>query len=330
MNPDALHMVADARGVPRGERSYCAVCGSSPFPMGRLAVDVVTPMFSDREWIADERAEHVCAGCVSLLSGRPGDDPPPLRTMHVLARPGEPLHNLTPAQLGDAILNPFDGDHVLVWATSRQRQAVLRAGISRPGRLLVGADDGTIEVLPQHKEAAHAVGRLVAGFRRDAVRAGQYAANAIAEYGAARWRADEAIVSEIRGTLLLDLFCATMPKDETQHEKEEAMLQPCDQDAVEVLSKLALASDMRTNDGLSFWRAAYLHRIRRYANQPMADFIAKVGAAIGVRPCAPSMAELVAWIASLPESRVASISAAIRERATLLVASAYLNVRSTK
>jgi len=48
MNPDALHMVADARGVPRGERSYCAVCGSSPFPMGRLAVDVVTPMFSDR------------------------------------------------------------------------------------------------------------------------------------------------------------------------------------------------------------------------------------------------------------------------------------------
>ncbi len=330
MSPDALHMIADARGVARGPSSTCMVCGPSPFPAGRRADEVVTPTFSDREWIAGVNAGHVCAGCTALLSGRPGDDPPPVRTLHLLAVPGEPLHALTPSQLGAAIVAPHPGEHVLVWATTRQRHAVLRAGVSRPGRLLIGADDGVIEVLDEHRPVIDAVMRLLAGFRRDAVCSGQYAANHVAAYGAARWRDDEALVAPHRGTLLLDLLCATLPKGEAATTEEEPMLTSSDLDAIKVLTKLALASDMRTHDGIAFWRAAYLHRIRRYSAQPISDFVAKLGADISVRPTSAPMLELVQWLTPMPQVRLAAISTAIRERAAVLVSVAFLNVRSSK
>jgi hypothetical protein len=330
MSPDALHMVAGARGVARGPSSNCVVCGPSPFPVGRPVDEMITSTFSDREWIANANAEYVCAGCVSLLSGRPGDDPPPMRTMHAIAVPGEPLRALTPSELGDAILNPHQGDHVLVWATSRQRHAVLRAGVSRPGRLLIGADDGVVEVLDEHRPIAEAVMRLLAGFRRDAVCSGQYPANQVAAYGAARWRDDDALVVPHRGALLVDLFCATLPKGETTNNQEEPMLQASDRDAVEVLTKLALASDMRANDGITFWRAAFLHRIRRYSTRPIGDFVARVGADISVRATSAPMLELIQWLGPMPANRLEAISTAIRERSAMLVGVAFLNVRSSR
>ena len=110
LNP--RHIVALSRGVQLGSGCLCAVCGESPFaptdwPLGEN--------FSDWEAV-DGRSEIVCEGCRSLLSGRPGDDPPPLRTLHVLAVEGEPavypgrLHPLGqvwPASQETAFIHPL-------------------------------------------------------------------------------------------------------------------------------------------------------------------------------------------------------------------------------
>lgn len=79
-DPTAWHLIARARGVLDGDGSRCAVCGDSPFGEGKRTRDVLGPNFTDYESVDDSRAESACAGCVSLLGGRPGDDPPPLRT----------------------------------------------------------------------------------------------------------------------------------------------------------------------------------------------------------------------------------------------------------
>ena len=322
-----LHAIALARGVAVGGGCDCAVCGPSPFDASRPAAEVITDSFSDRAYLRGTGGTMVCAGCVSVLSGRPGDDPPPLRMLHALVVPGEPLRVLTLAELGALLESPPEGRYVLIWATSRQRHASLRADWSEGPHQRIGADDGTIHVEPEHADLRGAVRDLLVGFTRDAVRLGTYTAPAIVKFGASRWRALETVVHPHRGTLLLDLFTTALPKSETTPDpKEPPMLTEHDQSAAELLRTLAAASALRRADGLTFWNSVFLHRVQRFARLPLPDFVSRMSTALEIDPTS-----LVGMVRHLREGGVDgdAVMTAIRQRAPLLVAVAYQMIKES-
>ncbi len=76
-----LHLIATALGVRAVGPSSCSLCGESPFPRGGS----LGANFADYDLLAIPVSRDTCAGCERILGGRPGDEPPPLRTTSFLA-----------------------------------------------------------------------------------------------------------------------------------------------------------------------------------------------------------------------------------------------------
>jgi hypothetical protein len=130
-------MLALARGIRPGDGCRCRVCGPSPFSAGGKLGD----NFTDLALLADPSAREVCLGCAVLLAGRPGDDPPPLRTTSVLASATADaghVEYLGRRDIWRHLIEPYPVPHVLSWAVGGQRHHWLRAGLSTPTRLLIG------------------------------------------------------------------------------------------------------------------------------------------------------------------------------------------------
>ena len=322
-----LHLVALARGVTPNGPSRCAVCGSSAFGFGRLSKDVFGANFTDHAFLAESSAPDVCAGCVSLLSGRPGDDPPPLRTMHALAT-SECIAYPGTRELRDVLVNPPLCTHVVIWATSRKRHAVLRAGLSTPEVQIVGSDYGAIAVERHHLVVLEAVERLLGYTRQDTVLAGAEDPVAACRAGPARWARWCAAIAPYVGHPLLDLFVAVGNRVDPDHYKEEIMLDPADATAAGLIARLADASALRSNDGLRFWRSTIGRRVAARSRLPLADCISRLLADLA---CCPTGAgEIVSDLAALSATETADVEAALRTRGPLVIATAFQQLKESR
>ena len=327
----ARHLVAISRGVPPGVTGcFCVCCGASPFDRGRSADLLQGGTFSDAPSLLAPSAIDACAGCVSLLAGRPGDDPPPLRTLHCLAVEGQPALYPATSELAAILRAPPLGRFVLIWTASHKRHAVLRAGISTAKRMLVGGDEATVEYCPaSHERILDAVEALRAVFGSDSILAGNYAAFGVAKFGAQRWAECEALVASVRGSPLLAMLCHIARKGELLP-REDYLIDPDDERAVKLLALVATASLMRAERGKDFWGGIFLHRLERVRRLPLATAVSRLMASIGTSSIAEATQEALVMLAEMDADVVAGVERSLRERPTLLVALAYDQIRTAK
>ena len=326
----ARHMIARSRCVSGGSGCVCACCGASLFGAGRPSSAMFGDAFTDFDWLADPSLPNVCAGCVSILAGRPGDDPPPLRTLHCLAVEGAPAAYPGTADVAALLRAPPAGRFVLAFAASRKRHAALRARVSTAERLYVGTDEGTVTYVPaEHSPVLDAVEALLVRFGRDDIRTGGYAACSIAAFGPARWLALDTVVAPHRPSPLLDLLCvvARRPEPSEQPQESAPMIDIDDERAAELLSYLAEASAFRRRDGLTFWKGYFRHRLGRFAGLPLRDAVSRLIDALQCEP-GDALSGAILGLDALDPGEVPHVERALRQRGPLVLAYAHSMMRA--
>ena len=325
-----LHLAAECRGVSPGDSSRCAVCGPSPFGAARPASDVFGPNFTDYELIADPSAPQVCAGCVSLLSGRPGDDPPPLRTMHALLVEGAaPVYPGTRAIAG-ILRSPPERPFVLTWTATRQRHAILRAGLSSAAEVLVGTERGTAAYRPaEHEQVLDAVEAMRAVFTPDEIVSGDYPPTKLA--GALElYQRCEPSIAPHRGAILLEMIAAVAIKPEQAHQEAHVQALDADDDAAWLLADLAEASDLRRADGLGFWRATLQRRLEAVKHRPLLELVSKLAERLQCQATSPAMMRVHQRLVVLSDAEAEQLRRAFAHHATIVVALAFSHHRQRR
>jgi hypothetical protein len=335
--PCARTTLALARGIRPGDGCRCRVCGPSPFSAGGKLGD----NFTDLALLADPSAPDVCLGCAALLAGRPGDDPPPLRTTSVLASATADaghVEYLGRRDIWRYLIAPYPTPHVLSWAVGGQRHHWLRAGLSTPTRLLIGTDEETVEYVPARDrrilDAVHALLASPTGtapiLSRESIRTGHYHPAATVKYGVAEWTRIEAMVAVARPSPLLDMAVALAPVSEmrTTAEEDALMIDPEDERAAELLAYLALASEVRRKDGMMFWGGRFRHLVERFKGAALATCMSRLldqcrCDAIGAR-------NVMVLVEEMSAERMAETERSLRDRTALIVTLAYERMRTIR
>jgi len=336
MDRSPLHALAMARGIAIGNGCECVICGQSPFDVGDRRKRILGPNFSDYECIASPGADDVCAGCMSLLLGRPGDKPPPLRTVNAVVAGGQITYP-DRGELWAVIIKPPADIEAVVWATSRKRHACLRAGPCTPERLEVGSDGGTIVFEPAHRLVAAAVLTLMEGFTRGAIASGGYAESAIVKFGSDEWAELEHTVSPHRGPLL-DMLTSIAPKQDRRKKKYDdlpmfsgaIMRDPNDDRAALLLSQVAEASEYRRGHGKEFWGGVFRHRVERFKSLPLRDMVARLIDALAVEAASPGAGRTTEMLNTMSGEETTGCEESIRNRAGLVVALAYTAMKGRR
>lgn len=328
----ALYIIASALGVPAGSFD-CAVCGSSPFGPGeRLGQN-----FTDFHLLRDPSSRATCAGCTRILGGRPGDDPPPLRTTSFAVVNGR-FESVERARMWSILVSPPAGEFVLSYAASRQKHHALRAGVSTAGLMLIGGDNGVIEfVSAREAPLLKAIRGLLSSregkpaFTRTSIETGAYSPSAVQAFGAMEHAAAEIIVRPYRRGRkdLLDLLLWCCPSEETTAAKEAApMIDAFDSLAGQLLGAIARGSSLRAEDGLRFWgksgsEGLIATRANRFRSLPLRDFTARMLAELQVSPTSEGGTTALALLNDLSHEDELAVSRSIRERTALIVQLAF-------
>lgn len=322
--------IALALGVPpAASGSRCALCGSSPYARAGSTRDLLGVGWSDWGLMADRSGASLCAGCVALISGKPGRVPPPLRLRNLAVVDGV-YSTPDTAQMWDLLTAPPAAIEVLSWATSKQKQHHLHAGACTPTRLAVGSDHGTIIVEPNRIVALTAALLALRTSVKDKplvsrteILSGAYSTATITRAGARRWADAEAVIAPYRGTPLLALLvahCPAVPLDPSQEPFHTMALDQTDHDCLALLDALAGGSQLRVTDGKGFWGGIFARRLQRHAHRPFADFVARCMQDLEVSAVGDSAAQLAAIVQGWSAETEAAVMQRIADRAMLLVA----------
>ncbi len=327
-----LHVIAQSLGIAPGS-CVCAVCGDAPFGPGeRLGQN-----FTDYDLLRDPSSRALCAGCTRILGGRPGDDPPPLRTTSFVTADGR-FHAINRAGMWSTLTAPPRGDFVLSYAASRQKHHALRAGISTADLMLIGGDNGTIEfVSAREAPLLKALRAMLASrdgkpmFTRTSIETGAYSPSAVQSFGPTEHASAEAIIRSYRRgrKALLDLLLWCCPSEETTAAKEAApMIDAFDSLAGQLLGAIARGSSLRAEDGLRFWgksgsEGLLMTRANRFKHRPLRDFVARMIADLRVPPTSEGGTSALSMLADLNHDDEAEVSRSIRERTALIVQLAF-------
>lgn len=342
----ARHVFAAHRGVRVGPEPVfvrCACCGLSPYGISsRPKSELISDSFSDLDLLLDPTAPDVCAGCAALLGGRPGDDPPPFRTLSVAVpveaarTSGITLHN--GADLVRLLTHPPRELFAVSWSASRKKHAWLRSEACDGTWITIGTDNGLVTYVPSQDAALlDAVTTLLGWFRRDAVESGAYPTPMAAKLGVDRLQALEAVVTPYRPSALLSLLVSVVPLPERSDASTTAGagsaalagggvagppgLDPADEDAVQFLHAVAAGSAWRQDEGIAFWSHLFRRRVQRFKGLPLADFASRLIGELRVRPQFAGRVALM--VESWPRERRDSCMEAIRARSDLLIVIAY-------
>lgn len=332
----SLHMVARALGVDASDDGCeCQLCGDSPFESAGLAASLYGSGFCDWDARARPVASELCAGCLAVMSGRPGREPPPLRTRSLAIVDGELRVLRRHAELWPYLDAPHGAPHVVSWATSGKRHHALRAGVSTSERMLIGSDQHTIEYVPDRDRALlDAVLSMLASLTgkpqvsRAAILSGVYGAPAIERLGASRWARAESVISRHRGTPLLDLVVAAAPCLDRQPEEGD-VIDPADEAAAALIGALARGSSMRVRDGKQFWGGVFAHRVQRFSRLPLSQFVSRLVTELQVEPHSEAAQSALDQLARMDDERAENVERAVRERSGLVVALAYRHRKLT-
>lgn len=321
MSESALHIVADALGVPRGAGTPCAFCVDSPFDPWGDTSGVSEAVAAER---ADMRTDVVCAGCRRILEGKPGSDPPPVRMRHLLVRDG--VYS-TPDRAGlrDLIADTQGGSFVASWAESGKKHHALYARLSTAETYRWGSDRATIEFdRLDAAECLHAVEELCVHHTRSSILSGSYDPIRIAKSGPARWADLEAVVAPHRGRQMLALICDIARKPETpQPEEEDRVTDPHDEIAADILASVARSSSVRAEDGINFWKTYLRRRIQRHVHRGLRDAVSRLLDECGCSSVSHETEEAIRILDTLSADDTAAVAASLRERTALVVSMAY-------
>lgn len=255
----ARQQIGRALGAEPGE-CVCALCGPSPFGVGRPAKAVMGPSFTDYDALLAPDSPVVCDGCNRMTAGRPGSDPPPLR-MSSFAVVGGELLRLGMDEMRALLEGAYDAVEVVGWAISRQKHASLRCLPCSPSLYLIGCDDGVVEWRPaEDAPLLSAVETLRTVARREQVLSGAYPPHVIARLGQA-WGPAEEVVARYRPSLTLSLAVSMVRRPDLTEESPPMQIPPEYRDAASVLLPLALRSRLRTADPITFWSTTLPRRL---------------------------------------------------------------------
>lgn len=324
-----LNLVAYALGTPfDGDGFDCAICGPSPFgPGGRLGTN-----FADQALMHDQSSRDTCAGCEAILGGKPGREPPPLRTRSfVVDRSG--FRTLDRDGMWAVLSDPPERC-VLSWATSGQKHHALRAGMSSSAHLIIGSDDRAIHFVPARDAGLlSSVAGLLAlngkrsWFSRTDIATGGYHPRSVAEFGPARHAVAETIISPYRrgrpALLDLVLWCAPALEPAVPREEEPDVIDPTDAKAAELLGAIARGSAWRAEDGKRFWSGLFESRVRRVTRKPLPDMVARLLHELRVQPASDGAQSAAAILSGLSAEEQSAVERSILERTSLVVTLAY-------
>ncbi|MFM1991301.1 MAG: hypothetical protein RJA99_4258 [Pseudomonadota bacterium] len=322
-------MIAHAIGVPPGDGCRCFVCGDSPFRSAGSWQKALGVGFSDWDCCEDRYADDVCEGCLRILSGRPGDDPPPLRTRTIAVIDGA-LSLPTIEETWSLLRSPPAGLQVLSWAVSKQKHHALYAELSTPSCVRLGSDSRTIDYRPERDDLlVEAVLRLRGGdekgrawFTRDEILSGYYPPPKIAR-SASRWAEAEAVILPRRGDAVLSLIVSHAPVTAADQHTEDLMTDDIDNRVVALLAALAQDSQHRRRDGLAFWQSLFLRRIQRHSGRPFAAFAARMLDDLAVEPHSAGARAVAEQVAVTRSDDEIALMQRLRERPVLLLALVY-------
>lgn len=332
----ARHLIAGACGVSRDVETRCACCSVSPFGTAGPLARTLGAGFSDWQTFQDPRADTICRGCARLLAGRPGDDPPPLRTRTIMVVDGQ-LQIVPWPDMWGLITMPPRGVQVVSWAVSNQKHHVLYAELCNATELRVGSDTSTIAVWPERDQplarAVRALRRANAKgkpyFTRDEIASGAYRVPAIAAYGAAAWAQHESVVAARRGDPVMALYLAHAPVTPMETERHSDM-DDTDQQAVDLLAALAKSSALRISDGLGFWGSLFVRRVRRHAARALPDFLSRLMADLQIDTQSVGAQQAATLTRAITDTDAAALMQIIRERPELLIALAFDYLKTMK
>jgi hypothetical protein len=276
----ARHLLARAFGVELNGATYCALCGESPYASAGPAARVLGDGFTDQEAFEDPQAADVCLGCQRLLAGRPGDDPPPLRTYSFVVIGGQFVAFHERAAFWALLVDPPADLQLLSWTRTHKRHHWLWAELADAEGLVIGSDQGPI----RYRWAREVLLRdALVMLRRcctlDEVQSGHYRAPSILALGATCWREAEAIVEPRRGDRVMALLLAHIPAADAEARRptpEVPMLSETDEQAVTLLQLLAHGSAARIHDGLNFWNHFYRRRVIRHMHRDLQTFASRM------------------------------------------------------
>lgn len=318
----SMHAIGRALGAREdGVGSWCAVCGASPFPVGRPAASVFGPNFVD--WGLLERAheDNVCEGCAKALGGKPSRANPPLRMSHFVVVGGV-LDRVDGAGLLACLRRPPSEVEAVGWAVSRQKHVSLRCGPCTPDLLRVGCDHGTITWRPARDVALlDAVETLRSHARQDDILTGHYPPHVIQKIGLSRWRTAEAVVSTRRPSLHLDLAVALVRRPEIdQTEEVMSEIPESMRAAAELLHPLCMASAARDEDAINFWHALLPRRLASAASSAsLTEWLGYLVEALSVTASRPEVVEVVRRLDEMGPEEAAEILSILRRDHRLVI-----------
>ena len=320
---NALHAIARSLGIQPGSESIrCCVCGESPFALIGRKRQSLGAIFSNHENLRAPQFDAVCEGCKTVLGGRPGRDPPPLRMASFMVSNGQ-FRAIDRAALWDLLQSPPPGNAVVSYGRSRKKQHALHAGFSGAGVWRVGSDDGPVE-WRHNPRIIRAVGEMRRlGVSKGAILTGRYPAAKTAAL-----QKLDAVIAPIRGSAALDMIVWCSPEAGKDKIEENPMIDPIDQDASDLLAIIAWHSSYRASEGLRFWGGYYLSRIRRLSRLPLNDFISRA-----CRECQATTAgaaEAAEFTARRDGEQCAAVIRAIRERPDLLHGLAFAQMEQRR
>jgi len=330
------HHIAAACGIPALGPSLCALCGPSPFAAAGFTRDVLGVGWSDWHLMADRSGREFCAGCCRLTKGKPGSEPAPLRSRSFCVRSGV-YRQLDRATFYETLCTPPEDLEVLSWATTGQRHHHLHAGWCDAVRLRVGSDDASIQVdvlavqsLVEALSVLRAGPKAKAVCTRDEILTGRYRPATIAALGAARWRAAESAIVSWRGSPVLRLYVEHTPVvDVPIFTREDAVIDPVDQQIVELLSALSLQSRRRQSDPIRFWGSLFLRRVQRHAHRDLPQFLSRMMQDLEVEPSGAAARAVTHTITTVDAQSAQEFMQHVADRAPVLVALTY-DARQTR
>lgn len=323
----ACDMMSRARGIASGSGCSCAVCGPSSFGSAGPRQQVLGGNFTAFGAMADASLPDVCLGCASLLAGRPGDTPPPLR-MFSFWCDGTTLRELDRPGIWAALSQPPSGEWVLSWAQSRQVHHWLYAGVSNASLMRIGSDVCTIEYRPDRDrvivDTVHALLYSPTGsaplLSRASIVSGDYHPSAAQKFGAARLASLDAKLMPYRNLPLLDLVASCAPMSSGQPTEEE-VIDEHTRVAARLLAAIAGNSEVRSSDGKMFWGGFFKHRVERFKGLPLDRAVSRLIDECGVS--APRSTPILQILESLRGEEEAKVVDVLRGSTALCVSLAY-------
>jgi len=329
----ALQLIAASRGVPKtGETIKCHVCGESPFAEAKTVKKMFGPSFSDWDLLIGG-SDIVCAGCVSVLGGRPSKTDPPVRMLQIVAIQGEPMKVVKRAQFEDYLRSPPSVPFVIVWNDSMKKHGALRAGVSGVDEFVIGTDSGTVYFRPaDDMPLLDACKELRGSFARKHILGGAYPPKKINEFGMYRWSQLEDIVEKYRPSYLLDFIIGTISApevDDTNIEEEEMAISPEIELAADIVEPLASSSRRDVKWGV-YYDGFALRRVNavKSGSESLVDFVEKFSEKMA--SSTPKTAEAVAVVRMLPLEDETEVLKAIKKNASVIVAIAYQRKKDRK